>query len=379
MELEQLRATLDGIDGSMLRLFTQRMETIRKIAACKSENNSPIKQPGREREILARVSSEAGEEFSGYAKILFSTLLDLSRSYQSRLLAKTSALANEITAALASTPPLFPQKGTVACQGIDGAYSQIACDKLFSTPSILFFKTFEGVFNAVEQGLCDYGILPIENSSYGSVNAVYDLMKNFKFHIIRSIKLQINHALLANSGAELSGIREIVSHEQALGQCSRFLKEHKDVKVTVCENTAVAASMVAQSGRQDLAAISSPSCARLYGLSTISDDIQNSDSNYTRFICIAKDLAIYPGASRISLMLTLPHTPGSLYAMIAKFSALGLNITKIESRPIAGRDFEFLFYFDLDAPVYSPEVLALLGELSDGPEQFVFLGSYTEV
>ena len=151
------------------------------------------------------------------------------------------------------------------------------------------------------------------------------------------------------------------------------------MKIIPCENTAVAAQMVSQSGRNDIAAISAPSCAALYGLSILKTDISNSDSNFTRFICIAKNLEIYPGANKMSLMLNVQHKPGALYNMIAKFSALGLNLTKLESRPIAGTDFEFMFYFDLDASVYDESALQLLSELDEGPETFTYLGSYSEI
>ena len=245
--------------------------------------------------------------------------------------------------------------------------------------NIVYVKNFEGVFQAVENGLCEYGILPIENSLHGTVGAVYDLMQNYKFHVIRSFKLQISHSLLVNPGVKLADIKEVVSHEQALGQCSNFLKDLKNVKNTVCENTAVAARYVADSGRKDVAAISSKQCARLYDLAILSEDIQNSDHNFTRFICISKNLRIYPGANRISLIVSVPHRPGALYRMIAKFSALGLNLVKLESRPIPGKNFEFMFYFDLEASVYSPEVLQLLDDLSNEPETFVLLGCYTEI
>ena len=233
------------------------------------------------------------------------------------------------------------------------------------------------MFAAVEQGLCEYGILPIENSTYGTVNEVYDLMKNYRFHIVRSIKLKVDHSLLVLPGTELSDIKEIFSHEQAIGQCSEFLKAHPEIKVTVCGNTAAAAKLLRESGRH--ASISSANCANLYGLKKLDTRVQNTDGNFTRFICISKKAMIFPGADRISLMLSLPHRPGALYSLISKFSVLGLNLTKLESRPIAGSDFEFMFYFDIEASVYSPAVLALLDELSRGPEQFVFLGSYSEV
>ncbi|MHB1316013.1 MAG: bifunctional chorismate mutase/prephenate dehydratase [Christensenellales bacterium] len=379
MELNEYRDKIDKIDNEIQMLFEKRMALSADIAKFKSQNCMPTRNSERERQILARITDQSAEYLAGYERILFSTLFDLSRSYQNQLITKPTILSEEINKAVKNTPPLFPAKGVVACQGVEGAYSQQACDKLFPAASIIYFKNWEGVFQAVESGLCAYGILPIENSIHGTVNEVYDLMRDYKFHIVRSVKLQISHCLLAKPGAALADVREIFSHEQAIGQCSTYLKGLKDVSVTICENTAMASQKVASSPRNDIAAISSPSCAELYGLSVLSDSIQQSDHNYTRFICIAKELAIYPGANKISLMLTVSHTPGALYRMIAKFSVLGVNLTKIESRPIPGKDFEFMFYFDLDASVASTEVVQLLNELSSAPQQFVFLGNYSEI
>ena len=234
------------------------------------------------------------------------------------------------------------------------------------------------MFQAVEKGLCRYGVLPIENSSAGSVTEVYDLMKGRDFSIVRGTRLHIEHALLTR-GAKLGQIREVISHEQAVRQCAPFLKAHPEIRVTLCANTAVAAQTVANSGRDDLAAIASPACAEIYGLTALPDSIQASDNNHTRFIVISKKPEIYPGANRISLMLTLPHVAGSLYRMIARFSALEMNLLKIESRPIPGRDFEFMFYFDVEASCANPEVLSLLAELESTVSQFAFLGNYAEV
>jgi chorismate mutase/prephenate dehydratase len=240
----------------------------------------------------------------------------------------------------------------------------------------MYSRTFDGVFQSVESGLCRYGVLPIENSSYGSVTQVYDLMRDHKFYIVRDYKLQISHRLLAKSGTKLEDIREVFSHNQAIGQCSRFLKEHSDIKVTIVENTAIAARSVADSPRNDVAAISSPDCQLLYGLEAVRSDIQNTDNNYTRFICITKDLEIYPGASKTSIMLALGHTPGSLADTLAKFSSLGLNLTKIESRPVSGSDFEFMFYMDFEASVSNDDVVTLLCQLDAEPTAFSYLGTY---
>ncbi len=377
--LEDMRKSIDSIDSQITDLFKKRMETSIEIAKYKKEHGIPILNDTREKEVLHKVSQQIGEPFDGYARLLFNTIFDASRSCQNNYLARKSQLAEDIKTALEQTPKIFPKKAVVACQGVAGSYSQAACEKLFEVPSIMYFNSFEGVFNAVEKGLCQYGILPIENSSYGSVGAVYDLMQNYNFHIVRSIRLRISHNLVAKAGTSLSDVKEIFSHEQAIGQCGDFLKSLKDVKVTVCENTAVAAKMVAESDRNDVAAISSKECLDLYGLELLKKHIQLSDNNYTRFICISKKLEIYPGSNKISLILSLPHVPRSLYHAIAKFSALGINLTKLESRPIPGSDFEFMFYFDLEASVYSPELINLLGELENQPETFVFLGCYTEV
>ena len=272
MELSELRRKIDGIDDQIAELFAERMSTALEVAKVKKAAGIPVLNRTREREILSRIAEKTPDDLQIYAKILYSMLFDLSRSYQQRYLTEKSDIAERIKKALEETDKLFPSKAVVACQGVEGAYSQIACDKLFALPSIMYFNRFEGVFQAVAKGLCRYGILPIENSSHGSVLEVYDLMKRYSFHIVRSIKLQINHVILAKPGSKLSDIKEIFSHEQAIGQCSEFLKKF-DGKVTVCENTAVAAKMVAESQRPDIAAISSESCAVLYGLSVIASDI----------------------------------------------------------------------------------------------------------
>ena len=379
MDIENLRAQIDKIDDELTRIFTDRMEISQLVSQYKKDNKLMVLDRSREREILTRVTADAAPELEVYIKTLFLTLFSLSRSYQYAMMAKDSLLANEIRQAVAETPALFPTKAVVACQGVEGAYSQIAADKLFPLPNMMYFNSFEGVFRAVETGLSRYGILPIENSSHGSVTQVYDLMKQHNFHIVKGLKLKIDHSLLAKLGCKAKDIKEIFSHEQAIAQCSKFLEDLKGVKVTVVENTAVAAQMVAQSERSDVAALSSHNCAELYGLAVLGVDVQNNSNNFTRFICISKKLEIYPGANKISLMISIPHRPGSLYEMISKFSVLGLNLTKLESRPVPDKDFEFMFYFDIDASVVSEAVVNLICEIAAGADQFDFLGNYSEI
>ena len=379
MDINELRKDIDRIDKELVSLVRERMETAAKIGQYKRENNLPVYDPARERELFSKVGEMAGEEFSSYTRVLYSTMTDISRSYQRKLMGRKSGLAERMQAAIDGTDKLFPQGSVVACQGVEGAYSQLACEKLFKNPSIMYFGSFEDVFRAVDKKLCRYGVLPIENSTAGSVNKIYDLMAKFRFHIVRSARIQVGHALLARRGAEMSNIKEIFSHEQAINQCSEFLSAHKDIKITVCENTAVAARMVAESGRDDIAALSSPGCAELYDLATLYDNVCDHIGNYTRFICISKNLEIYPGADKTSIMMKIPHKPGSLYRIMARFNALGINLEKLESRPKPGSDFEFMFYFDIGASIYSPELFELICELEDDLDGFKYFGSYTEI
>ena len=204
-------------------------------------------------------------------------------------------------------------------------------------------------------------------------------MISHNFYIVRSTRIKVAHSLLAKPGAKLEDIKEVYSHEQAINQCSKFLAEHKNIHVNVCSNTAAAAKLVAESDRADVAAISSANCAALYGLSSIASDIQNDGNNHTRFICISKKLEIYPGANRTSMMMVLPNKPGSLYHVLGRFYARGIDLAKLESRPIPGHDFEFMFYFDINASIYSPELKELIAELDTELDQFKYLGSYSEV
>ena len=379
MDLNDYRTRIDQIDDQLVKLFAERMETVVGIAKYKEEHNLPVLDAGRERKKLLALAEKSPEALREYVVSLYSLMFELSRSYQNRLLGRTTPLTQEISRAIENTPKLFPDSAVVACQGVEGANSQLACDKLFRLPNVLYFSSFEAVFQAIEKGLCRYGVIPLENSTAGSVNKVYDLMTKHHFHIVRSIRLKVDHNLLANPGARLEDIREIYSHEQAISQCAAFLQSLPNVKVIACENTAAAAKMVAESGRKDVAALSSRACMKLYNLVSLGDSVQDKGNNYTLFICIGKQLEIYPGADRTSLMAVLPHEPGSLYKMLSRFYALGVNLNKLESRPLPERNFEFMFYFDLETSVYSPQFLQLMGEMPTLCEEFTYLGSYGEV
>lgn len=379
MDISELREQINEIDHEIVELYGRRMETARAIGRYKREHNLPVLDSERERSLLNKVAEQAGEENEQGVRALYHLLIDHSRMRQEMDGHPESPLGQQIREIVAAMPKIFPEKAMIACQGVEGAYSQLACEKMIRYPSILYCRTFENVFGAIESGLCQYGILPIENSLAGSVNSVYDLMIRHHCYIVRSVRIKIDHTLLALPGTRMDEIREIYSHEQAIQQCSAFLSRHKEWHVNVCTNTAAAARMVAESGRRDAAAISSGHCAALYGLECLSSDIQNNSNNHTRFICISKKPEIYPGADHTSLMLVLPNHPGSLYQLLSRFNALDINLIKLESRPLPGRDFEFMFYFDLEASVGSPTFSRLIEELDITMNQFNYLGSYSEI
>ena len=330
---------MDAIDEGLMKLFLERMELVGEVADAKRESGAAISDPAREREILSRVTAEAGEGNENAARLFFSTLFSISKARQRSILNGDSPLVAEIDRAMEKGTKGFPTRAFVACCGAEGSFAQQAASQMVLTPTIVYFNGFESVFEAVEKGLCPYGVLPVENSAAGSVASVYDLMQRHRFHIARSLRLKVDHVLLAPPGTELADVREVVSHPHALAQCSRFLKELPAAKAV-------------------------PAAAY----------------NYTGFIYISKDLEIYPEANRISIMLSLPHRPGALAAIISKFAAVNVNLTKLESRPIPGMDFEFSFIFDFEASPADAGVRSLLSELSQDPEieRFEFLGAYRE-
>ncbi len=371
MNTENNIAKIGEIDDEIARLFRQRMEIVDGLPP---DGRS---DPAAERATLSRVADAVGPDHEREALTLFTTMFGITNARRRSLAMGEAPVVESIRRAVADAKP-FPTRAVVACPGTEGSYAQQATSLMFKVPTILFFSGFERVFEAVEKGLCPYGILPIENSAAGSVAQVYDLMVRHRFHIVRSVRVKVDHALLGRRGAKLSDIREISSHPHALAQCSEFLKAHPEMRIVPGENTAVAAMKLAEGGRPDQAAIASRSCADLYGLDVLSDKVSDAAFNYTRFICISRGLEITPDANKFSVMLSLPHRPGSLSATISKFAATGVNLTKLESRPIPGMDFEFRFTFEFESSPTNPVVLGLLSELSQDPEieGFTFLGAY---
>ncbi len=370
---ENSKAEIEKIDKELAQLLKERLILSKDLA------KTDVNIASFERDLRYDFNNSFDEDIRPYADVFYNTVLGICSSYNNLSNNKSLKLISEVKAALENSTSSFPDSATVVCQGVEGAYSQIATDRLFRSSKLSFAKTFEDVFTAIDSGKCKYGIIPIENSTAGSVTKVYDLMMKYNFNIVRSVRLKIDHNLLVKPGTKLSDIKIVTSHEQAIAQCSTFLAAHPEFTVTPCANTAIAAKTVAEAKDNSIAALSSISCASLYGLEPLMQSIQDEGNNHTRFICISKELEIYLGANRTSIMLTIPHRPGSLYHIISCINALGVNMTKLESRPIPNRNFEFMFYFDLEADVTSPNFIKLLNGLSSICDSLRYLGSYSEI
>ena len=379
MDISDYRKEIDRIDKQLINLFEERLEVAKGIAEYKKNNNLPILDPERERQKLYDITSMCREDIASYNSSIFSLLFDISKAYQSKLVESSSDISEKIVNAMETSPKALPSKAIVACHGAEGSYSQQACEKMFASPQIMYFNSFEGVFQAIENGLCQYGILPVENSIAGTVNKTYDLMMKHDFNIVKSTRVKVDHGLMVNHGVNLQDIKEIYSHEQAIAQCEGFLKTMPNVKVIPCENTATAAKYIYESGRTDAACLASVNCALLYNLDCLKTSVQDQSSNYTRFICISKKLEIYPGADTTSIMLTVRHKTGALFKVLSMLFALGVNMKKLESRPLPNTDFEFMFYFDLDVSIYQDNFLQIFNELENICTSLKYLGSYNEI
>lgn len=373
MDLKELRAEIDAVDTQIAQLFSRRMQLGGAVADYKREHSLAVMNSQREQQVLERVSSLVGEDLAPDARVLFASMMDMSKALQHRRLGRPMPLLGLIENARS-----LPKRARVCCQGVPGAFSQRACQAVFEHPQTQFVPEFEDVFQAVSRGECEFGILPIENSSAGSVTAVYDLMKRHQFYIARSVRVKVEHNLLVKPGTTLDKITDLYSHEQAISQCSQFLRSHPQITVHSYSNTAKSAQLVAQDSSPGTAAISSRECAQLYGLTVLESGIQNSQQNYTRFICITREPVVYEKADKVSVMLSIPHTAGSLYRVLSRFSYGGINLTKLESRPIPDTDFEFMFYFDLQCPKDPGLLAGILEDLQEELDTFVFLGAYQE-
>lgn len=370
MDLQDLRLEINEIDKQMQELFTKRMQLCYQVAEYKIENDLPVFQKDREREIIDRVTGAAPDDLKGAMKVYFRTMMDISKCLQyQRFFAEENSISHKRLD--------LTGRHTVAVPGTNGSYNHLACSNLFEDFEPLFYEDFEDIFKAVAAGEAEFGILPIVNSTAGSVAQTYELMKEYDFKICAGTKLRVSHCLAVKPGVKFEEIRGIYSHEQGLQQCSDFIKEN-DFKTHRYSNTSLAACYIKESDKP-YGAICSESCADELGLDILRRNIQNATENYTKFILISRETLKSDNADTISVCLALPHQSSSLYRLLTKFAVAGLNLSMIESMPIANTDFDVVFYLDFHGAIDTPEVAKLLSELEQELSYFKFLGNYEEV
>ena len=368
MDLKQLRDGIDDIDGEILALFMKRMELCRDVADYKKEHEMPVFQGGREQQIIDRIKELTGNrDLENGTAALFTTIMDISKILQNR-----SILAESEDYSFRA--PDFAEAKRIGCQGTSGANSEAAAEKVFGKREFTFYPSFEEVFRAVQSGEADYGVLPVQNSTAGSVDSTYDLMAKYPFYIVKMVTLEINHCLAAKKGTKLEDITCVYSHRQALNQCEVFLGK-TGLKKHEYSNTATAAEKVLNSS-EPIAAICSVDCAEKLGLEIIARDIADCTINRTQFIVISKDLQVADDSDAVSVMLTLPHTEGSLYRMLTKFYVNGMNLLRIESRPIRDGSFDVMFFLDFSGKLSDPSVKAVLRDLEENLSNFRCIGTF---
>ncbi|MCR5207412.1 MAG: chorismate mutase [Eubacterium sp.] len=375
-ELLELRNKIDEIDDKLIPLLLERMEISKAVADYKIKNNIPVLNEKREQEILDDVGEKCGD-LGDTIKTVFSAMMDASRAVQHKISGGGQPLRDLINGAVRKTR-LTADGADIACQGVDGAYSSKAGKALFPDSPIKYYRHFEEVFEAVDRGEARFGIIPVENSTAGSVHESYDLIMKYRFYVVGAYDLNISHCLCARADEEYSDIEFVYSHPQALSQCNIFLKNFDFTGINY-SNTAAAAKLVSESREKNIACICSEEAAKKYGLVVLKKDIQNVSENTTRFIVISKELVIDGSADKISLIFSAPHKTGSLYRVLGRFSMTGLNLTKLESRPVANGRFDYCFYADVLGSVYDADTLDLLCALYDELQEFTFLGNYLEV
>ena len=375
MDLLDLRNRIDEIDSKIIPLLIERMGISKEVAEYKVKNGMPVLNEIREKEILDNVRKECGEQGEAIATI-FAATMDASRELQHRIIGGGDELRRAVNSAL-TKEKISKSASVVACAGVSAGNTDQAAKVLFPDSKIKYYTQFEDVFEAVNKGEAPFGVIPIENSTAGSVHEAYDLMMRYKFYVVGAYSLDIDHCLCANSNAKYEELEEVYSHPQALAQCSKFIKDFNFTGVNY-SNTAAAAKYIAESGRCDIAAICPKEAAKQYGLKILKTDIQNVSNNKTRFIVISKKLIIENNADKISLIFSVAHTTGSLYRVLGRFSMAGLNLTKLESRPVGNGDFDYYFYTDFLGNLKDEKTMDLLCALSSELPNFKFLGNYHE-
>ena len=373
--LEELREQLDEIDGQIVRLFEQRMKVCEGVGEYKVKNGKKVLDRQREKEKLADVSSRVTGDFNKKGiQELYEQLMSMSRKLQYRQLVEAGALGR---LPFIKVDSLQKDTARVVYQGVEGAYGQAAMQQYFGKNCNCFHvRTFRDAMEAIEEGVADYAVLPIENSSAGAVNEMYDLLVEFENYIVAETILPVTHTLAGLPGTNLKEIEQVYSKAEALMQTTRFLDEHADWQQISVVNTAVAAKKILEDQDMTQAAVCSAYAAEVYGLSVLVDDINDEPGNSTRFIIATNQKIFLPEASKISICVEVAHESGSLYRLLSHFIYNDLNMTKIESRPIEGKNWEYRFFIDFDGNMEDPAVKNAIRGLREEARSLKILGNY---
>lgn len=378
-ELKQYRDQIDTIDRQLADLFQRRMDVVDNVGRYKLARNMPVLDAKREQEVLAAKAALARDEaMSADLAALFENVMAISRRRQRKLVREQGdepGYDRCKKAIAAARPPIANPR--VAYQGVAGAYSEMACISFFGgTSENVGLEQFEDVFEALKKGEADYAVLPIENSTSGAIRQVYDLMTQYEFSIVGETTVKVEHCLMAPKGATLDTITHVYSHEQGLFQSDRFLNAHPDWVQVPCADTAGAGRYVA--GARDItkAAICSERAAQLYGLEILVHGTNHNANNTTRFVVVSPVMELRQGADKISAVFSLPHEAGSLHRIMTIFAVNGLNMTKLESRPMPGQSWEYMFFLEFTGSLTAPEMDGILHELSQTAADFRVLGNF---
>lgn len=375
LDLQQIRNQLDKIDKEIVNLFEERMHLCADVAEFKIENGKPVYDGVREKQKLEAVRAMAEDGFQKQAvEELFTQMMTISRRYQYKLLAEHGMTAKTDFRAVKA----LPLKGVrVVYQGVEGAYSHGATLQYFGDDVDAYHVQFwEDAMKEVETGRADYAVLPIENSSAGAVSDNYDLLIKYHNYIVAETFIPVNHALLGLPEAELSDITTVFSHPQALMQSSKYLNSHREWEQISVENTAAAAKKILNDGKKNQAAVASEIAGRLYGLKVLEPAINYNKDNTTRFIILSKEPVYREDAAKVSISFELPHTSGSLYNMLSNFIYNNVNMRMIESRPIAGRNWEYRFFVDIEGNLSDAPIQNALKGIEEEASNMRILGNY---
>lgn len=375
-ELNRLRREIDLVDAQLTDLFVRRMALTQQVGEYKLAHGIKVLDASREKEVLAKKTAQVSGELKPDVTDLYESILSISRRQQRKLVREEDPWYEELRAAMDGARAPLP-KPRVLYQGEAGAYAEEAAVDFFGEDcSRRSVPAWEDIFLALKAGEADYGVLPIENSSTGSINQVYDLLSRYGAYIVGEQTVRVNHCLLAPKGARLDSVHAVWSHEQGLLQCEDFLNSHPSWERHAAANTAASAKLVAERGDPATAAIGSRRCAALYGLDILAEGINFNSENYTRFVVVAPVMELREGKDKISALFTLSHESGTLHRILTVFAAAGLNMVKLESRPIPGLPWVYRFFVDFTGDLTAGGMEGVLRELSQSSETFRVLGNY---